>query len=202
MNSETKSLPFASPPTIGRGERGGLTLFALALSIALLTLTLAHYRAVIKGVRGVEEKMESYLCLRHFVEKSKKQLATQRRFNLAIRALNAAMVGALANPPLLATLKTKKKVAIKLSGLSYMGHFKDLLSIKRCRGISRGAMALNSPFRAKGPVLIRSADGQIVFKKPWRFFLRGRRTAFRGLMKAKKGGGGVFVIRETDGALF
>ena len=159
--------------------------FATALFIALLILTLAHYLTITQAFKAMGARANSYLCLRGLVAKTTGQLTTQKRFNQAITALNAAIVLAIMKPPLQATLLQQKKLAVKLSQVSYAAFLKDLAILKRCPLRARFAV-LNTPFKSQGLLLVRSSGGLAQYQKNWSFSLPGRGFTLRGRLRNRE----------------
>ena len=204
MNTREGKSTCASTLTTANSERGQLSSLGLALTIGLLTLTLIHYSAVIKEIKKVEERAKTYLCLRHFVEHTRSQLKAQRRFDLAIQAVNAAIALALVSgtgtgsiPP----LKTNKKLLIASSHLSYSHFLLKLLPSKWCARANK-RLLFNTPWKARTGVLQRTRTGLSRPKQGWRFLIIGKNFGLSGKRREGGKGGMLWSIREVGGDLF
>ena len=196
MSIEAKKSNFGFPPNTEVSDKGQLSNLGLALSIALLTLTLIHYTAVIKGVKAIEERAKHYLCLRHFLEQTTTQIKTQKHFNLVIQILNMAITAAMLKPPMLIALKRKKKLTITLSQLSYARYLQAATHNRWCPLKSKW-QALNSPFKSQGMLLRRSRAGHSLRKKQWHFSIPGVNFTLQGRLQNKSKGKILWHVQEA-----
>ena len=185
MNFKRKESSFISLLPIERNEKGAISSLGLVLFMVLLTLTLAHYLTIVKGVQTVEERAKSYLCLRNFLKKTTSQMKIQKRLNQIISALNMAITMAILKPPLKVALMTKKKLTIKSSQFFYLRYIKDIISSHYCSLKGKGH-ALNTPFKTRGIWLQRSPLGHTMDKKKWHFFIPGKRFVLQGQLRNKE----------------
>ena len=179
-----------------------MNTLGMALTLALLALTLLHYSSLVGEVKKVEARAKAYLCLRHVVEKTRSQLTTQNRYDFAIRLLNKALVLAVLKPELLASLQSKKKWVIRSSHLSYASFLTRLTPIKWC-GLRNAHLVFRTPFQTKGMIMARSRQGTSLRKPRWSFTVKAQSFSLKGgFREGRKKGKRKWNIQEIKGGIF
>ena len=206
MENGVREFILISPLTIGKNKKGHISLLGITFSLALLCLTLIHYTQVKLKVKEMEQRAKTYLCLRHFIESSKKQIHLQKGFNLLIKGLNGGILLASTQPQFLAVLKIKKKMAIKVSQLTYAHFIATLIPRKWCHFLNQ-RLRFHNLFQTRGLLLKRSLEGTSLLKNRWNFILSGKHVKLKGTFNSrqsshKQKGNPSWTIQEITRGLF